>query len=159
MIRNISFGLIGLVFVLSGCERGEKAPEGTKAMTQLIQAGQSPVEIGTPQRSIGPVPAFNMSLRNISDKNIDIITWTVVLRKADGSLFGEPSESGFSEAGGLKPGESMTGAFPAGSSDAAKATVVIKEVTYTDKIKEYEINKVWKNPKYEAELKSATSKS
>jgi len=60
------------------------------------------------------------------------------------------------DSGGLniKPGESMQGAFGA-PKGAATVKIVVKEVVYEEKIKEFSLNKIWRNPRHDGEVKQA----
>jgi hypothetical protein len=157
MIRGLRVGLIGAALALCGCGWVGRVTNGTKPMAQLVQAGQCPVETVVSQQGISPLPTFGMNLRNTSDKKIDFIAWTVVYHRANGSLCGEPREGGFCESRGLKPGESAMSTLSASSNDAVNASVLIRTVAYTDKIKGSVAQETWKNPDYEAELKAAVS--
>lgn len=135
-----------------------KAPPGIP-MAQLLQAGTCPVEVTGVSRSMGPVPAFQLTLRNLSDRKLDSIRWTVMVFKGDGSLVADgKGEGGYAELPGIAPGSSVQGMFPAGSDQASTARIVIRDIVYTDKVMDMEIAKKWSNKEHDAEVKSALEK-
>ncbi len=80
-----SIGWIAVVALLlgSGCGVLDKKSVGTP-MAQLVKEGKAPVEVSSLGRSIGPVPAFQASIRNLSDKHVQAIKWTAVFSSAAG---------------------------------------------------------------------------
>lgn len=140
------------VLLLAGCGLlGDRRPAG-QPMAGLLAAGVPPVEVRSLGRSIGPVPAFQAELKNLSDKQVQAVKWTAVFRDASGALLREGAvPGGFGEFGGLKPGEVMQGAFPS-PEEAASVRIVLKDLVYEDALQGMKFNKIWRNPKHDAEL-------
>lgn len=143
------------LLLLAGCGLlGEKRPAG-QPMAGLLAAGVPPVEVRSLGRSIGPVPAFQAELKNLSDKQVQAVKWTAVFRTAEGVPLKEgPIPGGFGEFGGLKPGEVMQGSFHA-PEEAATVTLVLKDLIYEDTVQGLKINKSWRNPRHDPEVKAA----
>jgi hypothetical protein len=150
--------LTGVLLITSGCGVLDKKSAGTP-MAELIKGGMAPVEVSGLSRSIGPVPAFQATLRNLSDKPIQAVKWTAIHSSTDGvPLQGGPSEGGFGEFGGIKPGAAMKGVFGA-PEGAATVKIVLKEVIYEEQIKEFKIDKIWRNPRHDSEVQQAMGAS
>lgn len=146
------------VLVVSAGACRPKAPPGIP-MAQLLQAGTCPVEVSGVSRSMGPVPAFQMTLRNLSDRKVDSVHWTVLIFKGDGTLVADGTgEGGYGEYPGIAPDGAIRGMFPAGSDEAATARLVIRDIVYTDKVMDMEIAKKWTNKNHDAEVKKALEK-
>ena len=146
------------VLVVSAGACRPKAPPGTP-MAQLLQAGTCPVEVSGVSRSMGPVPTFRLTLRNLSDRKVDSVRWTVMAFKVDGTLVaGSKGEGGYAEYPGIAPDSSVNGMIQAGSDDAATARFVIRDIVYTDKVMDMEIAKKWTNPNHDAAVKKALEK-
>lgn len=158
MRRSIGSIAIATLLLGSGCALLDKKPAGMP-MAQLLKEGKAPVEVSSLGRSIGPIPAFQASIRNLSDKQVQAVKWTAVFSSSAGAPLKEgPSEGGFAEFGGIKPGETLQGAFAA-PGDSAAVKFILKEVIYEDKVKEFKIDKIWKNPRHNAEVQLAEGAS
>lgn len=156
-LKQILIGALIAVTAVS-CRPKEQAAKGMP-MAQLLQAGTCPVEVSGLSRSIGPVPAFQVTLRNLSDRKVDSIRWTVLVFKGDGSLVdGGKGEGGYGEYPGIAPGSAVQGMFPAGSDAAATARLVIRDIVYTDKVMDMEIAKKWSNANHDAEVQKVLGK-
>ncbi len=149
--------------LVAGCGGGEaKAPAGTTPIKQLIDAGQSPLEV----TSFGPagnmvMPQFKVGLRNRSDKLVKMVMWTALFLDKDGKLLPDGTkEGGYAEVGGIPAGETIEGVMPA-LEGAAKGKLVLKSVVYetlppgaenneTMKLMKIDLN--WKNAAHDAEV-------
>lgn len=150
--------LICAVLVVTAGACRPKAPPGIP-MAQLLKAGTCPVEVSGVARSMGPVPAFQLTLRNLSDRKVDSVRWTVLVFKGDGSLVADGrGDGGYGEFPGIAPDSAVQGMFPAGSDEAATARLVIRDIVYTDKVMDMEIAKKWTNPNHDAAVKKALEK-
>jgi len=154
LIRTLTCTI--LIVSASACR--PKAPPGIP-IAQLLQAGTCPVEVSGVSRSIGPVPSFQLTLRNLSDRKVDSVRWTVLVFKSDGTLMADgKGEGGYGEFPGIAPDSSVRGMFQAGSDEAATARLVIRDIVYTDKVMDMEIAKKWTNKNHDAEVSKALAK-
>ncbi len=154
LIRTLTCA--ALVVSASACR--PKAPAGVP-MAQLLQAGTCPVEVSGVSRSIGPVPTFQLTLRNLSDRKVDSVRWTVMAFKGDGTLVpGSKGEGGYAEYPGIAPDSSVHGMIQAGSDDAVTARLVVRDIVYTDKVMDMEIAKKWTNKNHDAEVSKLLAK-
>ena len=129
-------------------------------MAELKAQGKSPIEIinasassGVGNVATGTNPTVEIEFKNISDKNISLINWTIVNINANGKLCANSSEeSGFAEVGGIAPGETFTGSSFSSDPQTSDVVVIIKDLAYDDKVSDYEISMKWENPDYDTEL-------
>ena len=148
-------------FAFQACGDGEPSgPRGTP-IQQLFDAGTCPIEVTGITRSIGPMPTFRATIRNLADTPISAVTWLAVFRDGAGAAVGEPVEGGYADIlSPVPPGGTIEGMFPAPGDEAVKALIVVKDLVYT---KPNPINPSlsglpakWTNPNYARELESAT---
>jgi hypothetical protein len=129
---------------------------------ELIAAGTCPVEVVSFAPEFSPVmPQFAVTLKNLSDKKVKLINWTVMVFDENGQLLPEGKvDSGYGELGGIAPGETIEGLMPS-LEGAVSGKIVIKSVVYESQppgaednqaLQRMTIAMTWENPSYEAEV-------
>ena len=161
--RSPGLLLVLLLVALSGCKSPGGTPAGVVPIKEVLAAGRSPVEVGSPVPIlVSPAaPTFKVTVKNITDAPLDSISWTAVAFDENGKPIPEGEvEGGYAEP--LNPmaaGEARELSFMISLENAASVKLVLKEVIYkapnpVDK-KLGDLANKWTNPYYEAELQKA----
>jgi len=155
--------LLGLT---AACKKGGESapPAGTTPIDDLIKAGKGPVEVGSMFKGINPVmPTFTLSLKNVSDRPVQMILGTVLYFDENDKLIPESkADLNYGELEVVKPGASIELQTMTEHKEAVRGKWIIKEVVY---LKMNPVDKAygelpykWTNPNYETELKAAENK-
>lgn len=158
MLLTVIAGSLLLFF--SGCGLFGKAPEGVIPMDDIIAQDKSPVEIvsasavmGVGNMAVGANPTLTITLKNISDRQIKMITWAVVNINKDGKLCAaQTEESGYSDIYGIESGETVTLEAFSSDPETSAIKIVIKDVTYVSEMNGLELNMLWENSHYSSDV-------
>ena len=167
MNKNLIVVLLGLALILGGpaaCSKGEKTPPAnTTPIDQLIQAGKSPVEVGTLRRSISPVAAtFTVAVANVSDCPVSLLKGVVLFYDESGAYIPDSKhEMGYSDISPIGAGAKIELQTIAPNDKAVSGKWIIHEVIYEKETKFKEYGKLpmkWTNKNYDAEVSAAEAK-
>ena len=165
-ISVLCFAIILMAAMTEACKKGGESapPAGTTPIDDLIKAGKGPVEVGSMFKGINPVmPTFTLSLKNVSDRPVQMIMGTVLYFDENNKLIPESkADLNYGELEVIKPGASIELQTMTGHKEAVSGKWIVKEVVY---LKMNPVDKAygelpykWTNPNYEAELKAAENK-
>lgn len=154
-----------LLLCISGCSLFEKKPEGVIPMEEIIEQDKSPVEIisasaimGVGNMAVGANPTLTITLKNISDKPITIITWAIININSEGKLCAVPTEeSGYADIYAIESGETVELEAFSSDPETSQVKIVIKDVTYTSEMSGYELNMLWENSHYSSDVEQIIS--
>lgn len=149
-----------LLLFLSGCSLFGKAPEGVISMEEIIAQDKSPVEIisasavmGVGNIALGTNPTLSITLKNISDKQIKMITWMMIYINSEGKLCAVPTEeSGYADIYAIESGETVELEAFSSDPETSQVKIVIKDVTYVSEMNGYELNMLWENSHYSSDV-------
>jgi hypothetical protein len=152
--------LTALPLLLAGCgEDPAETPSGTP-IKQLTAAGTCPIEVSEIARTLGPLPAFRATLKNLSSSPVSAVSWTAVFVDPEGKPVGKPVDGGYADPlSPISPGASIEGHLPAPAHAVHTVRLAIKSLIYripnpvTPDTGDLAIK--WSNPTYKADLAAA----
>lgn len=142
----------------AGCRKRGPAPPVAEPIDALLARGQAPVEVTVaPQPGITPIPRYPATLRNLSDRPITAVRYTVLFYGADGAQLPDGKQVvGFSNTlRPIPPGGTWSGPFLSPVAGAARAKAVVREVVYLPAAQGApgtEATREWKNPRHDVEV-------
>ena len=128
-------------------------------LEQLEAAGRSPMELSAvAEKGYPPIPTYQASVRNASDRPVRRVIATVVYLDANGrALPGENQDVAFgSPLEAIDPGVTIETKFLSRVDSASEVRLVVRVVTFLEKGAGPDpVPREWKNPRYKAELAKA----
>ena len=128
-------------------------------LEQLEAAGRSPLELSAvAELGHPPLPTYQATVRNASDRPVRRVIATVVYLDANGrALPGENQDVAFgSPLEAIAPGATIETKFLSRVDSASEVRLVVRVVTFLEKGAGADpVPREWKNPRYQAELEKA----